>query len=268
MYQTTDSFGNAEFLMLPSAKYNVSTTLTGHTFTSFYVVPHDERYTIIANLNASSWFKSGNDTLGQVNVTVNSTKINETVGQIRILYNDTGLQTTGGTIYVSVPNETKGGANVPVYNVTITGNTVDNTTNVTLTDDFGDGGSYVISVEPIRAAGSSPIVRTFTVWFKGKTVEFAGFDSTVLLWVALFIIIFTAMFSGATHAPQMAIIICIESWIFYAMGWLDPLIYVDLSPLKGVTALGEGVLVLLLSLATFIAIAWNFREGKRKEKGT
>jgi hypothetical protein len=93
-------------------------------------------------------------------------------------------------------------------------------------------------------------------------VEFAGFDSTILMWIALFCIIFTAMFSGATHAPQIAIIICVEGWIFYAMGWLDKM--AEISQL-GTTG-GDGGVVLMLSIATFTSIVWNFAEGKRKER--
>lgn len=264
MYQTTDSLGNTEFLMIPSAKYNISTTAAGYEFPLLYITPHDERYTVVANINGTGWFPSGNNTLAQVNITVSSAKINDTLGQITVTYDDEGDQTTGGDINLYMRNATRGGADVLVATMPVTGNTFTNTTNVTLTDDVGEDNTITVSVEPDRTSDTvadEPVIRTFTVWFKGKTVEIDGFDSTVLLWLSLFIIIFTAMFAGATHAPQISIMICVEAWVFYAMGWLDPLT-------ESPVIMSDGGLIIVLLMATFIAVLWNFREGKRKEKGT
>lgn len=49
MYQLTDSLGDAEFLMLPSVKYNVSATYSGHTYTTLSVVPTSNSYTLVMN---------------------------------------------------------------------------------------------------------------------------------------------------------------------------------------------------------------------------
>ena len=68
------------------------------------------------------------------------------------------------------------------------------------------------------------------------------------------------MFAGAAHAPQVSIIICVEAWVFWIIGWLEPL--ADLFGYGDLSVMGW------LSFATFLAILWNWREGKRKEKGT
>jgi hypothetical protein len=118
-------------------------------------------------------------------------------------------------------------------------------------------------IVPTVSAGT--VNRTYVVSFAGSPVELAGFDSTIRLWFAVFTIIFVAMFAGASHAPQVAVVDCVLAWIYTGIGWLNPL-------MEGVNAKygtgGEAVLMIMLCFATFYAILWNFREGKRKEKGT
>jgi hypothetical protein len=50
MQGTTDSLGNIEFMMVPTTRYNVTTTLSGYTFDTMYIYPHDERYFIFSNV--------------------------------------------------------------------------------------------------------------------------------------------------------------------------------------------------------------------------
>jgi uncharacterized membrane protein len=102
------------------------------------------------------------------------------------------------------------------------------------------------------------ILRTFTHYFKGSPVMLPGFTSETILWLALFIIIFTAAFAGATHSPQMAVVLCVESWVFWAIGWLDGLI--------GWFGYGELSIIGILTLASFITVLWNITEGKAKGK--
>lgn len=119
-----------------------------------------------------------------------------------------------------------------------------------------------LMISPVCA---DTVRKTFIVSFAGEPVELAGFDPTIRLWFAIFTIIFVAMFAGASHAPQIAIVDCVLAWIYLGIGWLNPL-------MEGIYAKsGQGgvtVFIIMICVATFYAIAWNFREGKRKEKGT
>jgi hypothetical protein len=260
MVDTTDSNGNIEFLMVPSAKYNVTTTLDGYSFPVFYVTPHDTQYNIVAALNGTGWFVTGNDTLSQVNISVTSNKISDTVGQINISYYDAGGTTVGGAVNITQDNATRGGADVLVESIPITSNQFNESVEVTIPQE---GIGYKVSVDPNPYGAPGPdikAIRSFAVWFKGTPVILAGFSPTILLWFSVFLLIFTAMFAGATHAPQMAIILCVEGWVLYSMGWLDPL--------ETNYWVGQPVLIFTLGFATVMAIFWNFREGKRKEKGT
>jgi PKD repeat protein len=256
MTATTDSTGNVEFLMVPSVRYNVTTTMAGYTFPPFFVTPHDSQYNIISDVNGSGWFgESGNNTLEQYDISVSSTKLSDTVGEITVNFTDTSGSTIGGNITIAQDNTTvKGGPDEIVVVIPIYSSKVSETRNVTVPQE---GGAYKVFVNPYGAAGPDiKAIRTFAVWFKGHPITFAGFSPTILLWFSMFLIIFLAMFAGATHAPQMAIILCITSWILYGMGWLDPVEANDY--------VGTPVLVFTLGFATVMAIVWNIREGNRR----
>ena len=121
----------------------------------------------------------------------------------------------------------------------------------------------VLILIPTVTAGS--ISRSYSVSFAGEPVELSGFDETIRLWFAVFMLIFVAMFAGASHAPQIAIVDTVLAWVFFGIGWLNPL-------MEGIYAKtgigGEQALFITLAFATLYAIAWNLREGKRKERGS
>jgi hypothetical protein len=257
MIDTTDSNGNIEFLMIPSVKYNVTTILDGYSFPVFYVTPHDTQYNIVAALNGTGWFETGNNTLEQVNISVTSEKLSDTTGRVTIQYYDAGGTTAGGTINITEKNATTGGADVLVESIPINGSSGNYTTVLPIPQE---GTAYKVSVAAETTSPLGYVLRDFAVWFKGSPVALAGFPPTILLWFSIFLLIFTAMFAGATHAPQISIIICVEAWVLFSMGWLDPL--------ETNYWVGQPVLVFTLGFASVMAIWWNFREGKRKEKGT
>lgn len=123
----------------------------------------------------------------------------------------------------------------------------------------------LVLVTVIYPVSAGNVNKTYMVSFAGEPVELAGFDETIRMWFALFTLLFVAMFAGASHAPQIAVVDMALAWIFTGIGWLDPLTE---SVVANVGVYGQSALVSLLMLATFYVIVWNFREGKRKEKGT
>jgi len=253
MNETTDGEGNAGFLMINSVKYNVTVVKSGYTFPVTIIAPSDKSYTIVANYNGTPWFQDGNNTLADVNVTVSSTTLNATHGRIRITYEDRLLSTTGGLI--TITNKSMNNS-VVVATMPVTGNSFWDSVDL----PRNNGESYTVRVSATNTLSSDPYVRTFTAWMKPQPIQIPGFTPTMLLWLSLFLVVFTAAFAGAVHAPQMAVIICVESWVYWAVGWLEPL------SLEFAT--GELGVIGVLSLATVMAVLWNFREGKRKEKGT
>jgi len=252
MTESTDTNGDVVFLMLPSVKYNITTTATGYTFPTSFIAPQAIEYTITANWN-ESWFSSGNDTLKDVNVSVSWVKKNDTYSFVNISYDDQTLTTTGGTIQVYLDSAGRVANATSVATMDITSSSCSNST---IVNTPTGGASYRVLVNATTT--DQNIVRTFTHYFKGAPVTLPGFDSESILWLALFIVIFTAAFAGAIHSPQMSIVLCVESWVFWAIGWLDALITQFWY--------GETAIIGILTLASFIALLWNITEGKSKVK--
>jgi hypothetical protein len=252
MTETTDSNGDAVFLMLPSVKYNITTVADGYTFPTTILAPQATEYTITANWN-ESWFSSGNDTLKDVNVSVSWVTINSTHSFVNITYDDQTATTTGGDIlvYREAPNRIANATPVKIMNITSS-----SCSNSTIVDTPTGGASYRVLVNATTT--DQNIMRTFTHYFKGAPVALPGWTSETLLWLALFCVIFTAAFAGAIHSPQMAIVLCVESWVFWAIGWLDALITQFWY--------GEAAILGILTLASFLAVMWNITEGKSKVK--
>jgi hypothetical protein len=254
MYDNTDSNGDIVFLMVPSIKYNITTVASGYTFPSTIIFPQAKEYMIVANLN-TTWFGGGNDTLADVNVSVSWVKINDTHSFANITYLDSSATTTSGDIAVyeyavgSVSNTT------PIAIMNITSSSCSNST--ILETPIG-GVDYTVVATSTLSSGEE-VVRTFTHYFKGSPVNLPGWTSETLLWLSLFIIIFTAGFAGALHSPQMSVILCVEAWIFWGIGWLDAL-------LTEYGVIGETVVILALTAATVLAFLWNVAEGKAKAK--
>jgi len=249
----TDSNGDIVFLMLDSIKYNITVTKSGYTFPNTIIAPQASQYTISANMN-ESWFSGGNNTLKEVNVSVTWANYNGTHSFVNITYDDQTTTTTGGTITVYRDAVGRMANATPVSSMDITSSSCSNSTLVTVPTG---GASYGVVVNATTTSGEN-VVRTFTHSFKGSPVSLPGFTPETLLWLSLFILIFTAAFAGALHAPQMAIILCVESWVFWSIGWLEYLISGN--------GYFEGAIVVILSLATFISVIWSITEGKAKGK--
>ncbi len=252
MTESTDTNGDAVFLMLPSVKYNITTTASGYTFPTSFIAPQATEYTITANWN-ESWFSSGNDTLKDVNVSVSWVKKNDTYSFVNITYDDQTMTTTGGTITVYRDSVSRVANASAISTMDITSSSCSNST---LLETPTGGASYRVLVNATTT--DQNIMRTFTHYFKGAPVTLPGWTSETLLWLALFIVIFTAAFAGAIHSPQMAIVLCVESWVFWAIGWLDALITQFWY--------GETAIIGVLALASFLAVMWNITEGKSKVK--
>jgi hypothetical protein len=252
MTESTDTNGDVVFLMLPSVKYNITTTATGYTFPTTFIAPQAIEYTIAANWN-ESWFSSGNDTLKDVNVSVSWVKYNDTYSFVNISYDDQTATTTGGTITVYRDSVARVANATAVSTMDITSSSCSNST---LVNTPTGGASYSVLVNATTT--DENIMRTFTHYFKGSPVTLPGWTSETLLWLALFIVIFTAAFAGAIHSPQMSIVLCVESWVLWAIGWLDALITQFWY--------GETAIIGILTLASFIALLWNITEGKSKVK--
>jgi hypothetical protein len=249
----TDTNGDAVFLMLASLKYNITVSKAGYTFPLTYISPQASQYPISANMN-ESWFSAGNDTLKEVNVSVSWITKNATHAFVNITYQDDTGTTTGGDVKVY---QRSAGRAVNASPIAVMNVTASSCSNSTVVEVPTGGASYVVDVNATTSTGTN-IKRTFAHDFKGQPVNLPGFTPETQLWLAMFILIFTAAFAGVLHAPQISIVLCVELWAFWAIRWFDHLIDGN-----GFT---EVVLVTMFILATFAAFVWNITEGKSKGK--
>ena len=252
MQQTSDSFGNAEFLMIPSVKYNVTTTLSGYSFSPLYVSPHEDVYPITANFNLTDGFGIQNPVTGKSNVSVvvSGTAINATYGRINLTFLDSASSTTGGNISVYRQNATPGGARILVATMPVSSSSFsNNTTIVALTGVTGT--NFVVTTNVTSSLESSNIRRDSLVSFNGTPAAIGWLSSELTLLLAVFFILLTAMFAGRMSGVGMGIAVCAEAWIFYAMGWWNLLVNIY----------GATMILGAFTLATVAVIVWGIAEG-------
>lgn len=245
MTGTTDSQGNTEFMMVPTVRYNVSTTYAGYTFSPYYMYPHDREYTVVANpLASESWTSSTVNITGSKNVTVQRIYYTDALQGIRVIFNSTSGTTTGGFINISQNATTN-------WSFAVTGNM---TVNQNLTIPIG-GSSAKVSV--IINSSTGNVTKQYPVSFEGPAVSIPVFDTTIVFWGSLFLIVLTGMFATASTSPQVSVMVCVEAWIFLALGWLRPLEDI----------VGTNKLATVFTFATVFCILWIIREAKKKETG-
>lgn len=250
MSMSTDSEGAVTFYMVPTVKYNMTFTKAGYTITPRLLTPQDNTYIVYAD--SASFTVDGNK-LGGINISLSAAAINTTHAFLNLTYDDTTTSTTGGVITIYKDSTSRTESTTAVAIMPVTG---DSFTNSTVVVVGTTGSSYRVVVNATTDTGQ--YISTFAHQFKGNGIDIPGFDAETQLWLALFIIIFTAAFAGATHSPQMAVVLCVESWIFWAVGWLDALV--------SEFNYGEESLIMVLIMASFFAVMWNVTEAKAKGK--
>lgn len=121
--------------------------------------------------------------------------------------------------------------------------------------------SYAIAAEGYTSSGT--VYESGTTWFKRTTNPIAGLSPEFALFIALFIMMFTALMAGTSTAPAMSLVVTFEGWVFYGLNMfaiIDPVpLYVD-------PASGSTTVPLVLTIMTFICIVWLFLEYRRKNK--
>ena len=132
-----------------------------------------------------------------------------------------------------------------VYNVTITDNSFINESFIVTPYK---GRSFNVRIRAIHE-GYGERIWEYGVKFKGllKDLEL---PEEIYPIIAIAIIFFIGGLFGATTALQGSLLICIVSWIFYGIGWLN--------------IVPDSVMVSALSLATVMSILGLLMERARK----
>ena len=138
-----------------------------------------------------------------------------------------------------------------VYNSAMVSVGCYNQTNV---DDM----SYGVSFTGNTASGT--VYESGSVWFRKLASPIAGMDPEFALWIALFLLMFTALIGATTPSvgPVVAFVFCFEGWVLWGMNMF---VLID-SGLPN----GEYTIPVVLTIATFASVLWGFVDFRRKGK--
>ncbi len=247
MTGTTGSDGTINFMMIEAIKYRITFDKVGEVSTTWEGYPKDEYYTIWASeFGASEWFEHGYNPLEAVNVTIAGTTADETSAALTIYYNDTLLKTTTATAYL---NQTHiNGTETAIDSHTETDDAWNHS--FTIAGDHR-GESYVVR---LRAAHETfgNISRDYGVHYKPAPISL-GLPEDLLLYGAMGVLIFTALFFGQTSVGAGCIVVAFEGWLFFWMGW-----WRDLG--------SEYAVGTVLIIITFVAFLVNVMHRSKKER--
>jgi len=218
MTGTTGSDGGIDFMMFEAIKYKLTFYKEGEINTTWEGFPKDEYYTIWApRFGTSEWFEHGVNPLEAVNFTVTGTTATEDEATITVYYNDTLKNTTGAAVYLNQMFENGTEILVSQY-LGGTASTWSHTFNLP-----GDhrGESYIVRLRAQHGTLGN-ITRDYGVYYKPAPVSF-GLPEDLLLYGAMAVMIFTALFFGQSSVGAGCIVFAFEGWLFYWIGWLQDL---------------------------------------------
>ena len=218
MSGTTGSDGGIDFMMFEAIKYRITFYKDGVINTTWEGFPKDEYYTIWApRFGTSEWFEHGVNPLEAVNFTVTGTTATEDEATITVHYNDTLKKTTGAAVYLN-QTLTNGTEILIQQYVTGAASTWSHTFNLS-----GDhrGESYLVHLRAQHETLGN-ITRDYGVYYKPAPISF-GLPEDLLLYGAMGVMIFTALFFGQSSVGAGCIVFAFEGWLFYWIGWLQDL---------------------------------------------
>ena len=278
----SDSRGDITFAMMTDVQYSLTASKPGYTFRPLNITPHDDNYLIISDYTGSLFVANGTAPAASVTFQTIYTRVNQTVGLINISYVDTAGATTAGRLNITQTNKTIGGTSaILIAGGTFTGNS--SWKNFTLIDavvsgcagktsvvydgngaitsclnqTLVDGASYQTSAVGYTSGGN--VYETGTVWFIATKSPIAGLSPEFALFIALGIMMFTAMMAGTSTAPAVSLVVTFEGWVFYGMN-----MFVLMAGPMGSS--GRDPVLDVLTIMTIITIIWLFVTFRRSGK--
>jgi len=241
---TTDSYGQIAFTMVETIKYKVNfRNDTLGINKTWFKYPTANEYTIVILPWEYSLEEKRKQEIMATTVNITTSKINETHAVIYVNYTDPSNLTTYLNINITriaVLNKKE-----VVYNYTVTNQSAVNQSFIVTPYK---GRSFGIRITAIHEDFGERIWE-YGVKFKGLLTDLELPEKAYPV-IAVALIFFIGGLFGATTALQGSLIVCIVSWIFYGIGWLN------LAPNK--------VMVSALSLATVISVLALLMEKARK----
>jgi len=241
---TTDSNGQIAFMMVETIKYKVNFRNDSLGINkTWFKYPTRSEYTIIILPWEYSPEERRKQEIMATTVNITTSKINETHAIIYVNYTDPSGLTTYLNINITrlaVLNKKE-----VVYNYTVTNQSIVNQSFIVTPYK---GRSFGVRITAIHEDFGERIWE-YGVKFKGLLTDLELPEKAYPV-IAVALIFFIGGLFGATTALQGSLIVCIVSWIFYGIGWLN------LAPNK--------VMVSALSLATVISVLALLMDKARK----
>jgi PKD repeat protein len=239
MTATTDSNGDAQFMVLPSVYYTVTVFKAGVVNKTLSVTPTDARYVIPVDWQVFG--ETGQSALATVVFNVTTAQANATYMGITVTGNDTLGHITGGNVKL---NQTVNGTSVNLGTYTIPAS---NFTTTFYVSNY-KGKSYLVKVNATQSDYGN-IMRDYGVAFPKDKVNPMGLDDKLLMLISMgILVLFGAIFTSTT-AHNGALLTCFIGWILYGLGWMD---------------YGGTTIPLALTFATVISIAVIILVGRNK----
>jgi PKD repeat protein len=242
MTATTDSNGDAQFMVLPSVYYTVTVFKTGVINKTLSVTPTESKYTIPADWNIFG--TTGVSSLSAIAVNVTTFQYNATYMGILVTGNDTLGHITGGVVNLNQTNTITNGTENLIGTYTIPAS---NFTKTFYVNNY-KGKSYIVRLN-ITQSDYGNVIRDYGVTFKNDKVNPMGLDSKMLMLISMgILILFGAIFTSTT-AHNGALLTCFIGWILYGIGWME---------------YGGTIIPLALTFATVISFAVIIAVGRLK----
>jgi hypothetical protein len=281
----TDSRGDITFAMMADVQYLMTFTKTGYTFEDVTITPHDDNYIIYPVTIGSLFVVNGTAPSASVTYMIQSTRINSTTATINISYVDVEGATTSGNINLHRTN--KSGTATPDMGVNLSSSFTGNATykNFTIydvatpycpqsTSTIIIGGTATCynqtNVEDTsymaQSTGYTPqgtVNNVGTTWFRRTVNPIAGLSPEFALFIALGIMMFTALMAGTSTAPAVSLVVVFEGWVFWGMNMFA---IIDPPIVRAPGAITLTAVEAMLTLLTFFCVLWLFVEFRRKGK--
>lgn len=247
LYTTeTGNDGAATFIMDRQQEYRVTfIDATQGINREMVLFPKDEKYLIFV-ASTGTWTEHEDPQSEIIDIEVSTEEINSTHAYINISYVDSLAETSSWTLYLNQSN-----ISTPHTQDTLqsASDTTSNWTHSFVVSEY-KGQSYWINVRGIHTTYGN-INEQFSVIFEDE-IGIPGIPAKVWLYVAILVMMFTGGMFGASTAPQGAMIICVEGWVFLFFGWFAS---VD----------NNGIIAVGLGFATVVSIIANINQYSKKE---
>ena len=239
---TTDSEGQIVFVMVETIKYKLTFVKedVGINKTWFKYPTRDE-YTIV--IWAWEYPEEGTEEMMETTLNITTSTINDTHALIHVNYTDPSNLTS--SLNVNITRLTTFNREEVVWDYTVTNQSIVNESFVVTPYQ---GRSFSVKVTALHEKWGEKIWE-YGIKFKGLLSDLELPEKMYPI-IAIALIFFIGGFFGATTALQGSLIVCIVSWIFYGIGWLN---------------LGSDVVMVgALSLATIMSVLGLLMERGRK----